>query len=473
MAQPRTMFEKIWGNHVITQEEDETLLYVDRCLIHEGSRHTFDRMEREGRTVAEPDKIFSFSDHYVPTDPKIRDAGVDAIPDEKIRDMVKLLASNSTSSNIHFYGIDDPKQGILHVSGPELGVSIPGILLVGADSHTSTHGALGNISFGAGATEIFHIMVTQTIWQRKPKTMRITVDGKLGFGVHSKDVILAIIAKIGASGGAGHALEYAGSTFRNMTMEQRMTVSNMSIEAGGRAGLIAPDETTIDYVEGREFAPKGKQWDKAVAHWKTLPSDDDAVFDAEISLDAADIAPTVTWGTNPETAVPITAHVPSPDDASSVEKKTEIADMLDYMGLKPGIAVSDIAIDKVFIGSCTNSRIEDLRAAAEVAKHGKAIIPAWIVPGSTAIKIQAEAEGLDKVFEQSGFEWRAPGCSLCTALNGDKLQPGERSTSTSNRNFKGRQGRGGRTHLVSPAMAAAAAITGTLTDVRKILQGGA
>ena len=306
-----------------------------------------------------------------------------------------------------------------------------------------------------------------------PKQHQHRRPGELGFGVHAKDVILAIIAKIGHGGGAGHALEYAGSAFRNMTMEQRMTVSNMSIEAGGRAGLIAPDETTFEYVEGREFAPKGKQWDAAVAYWKTLPSDDDAVFDTEVSLDAADIAPTVTWGTNPETAVPITAHVPSPNDAPSADKKAEIEDMLEYMELKPGMAVADIPIDKVFIGSCTNSRIEDLRAAAEVAKHGKAKIPAWIVPGSVSIKNQAEAEGLDKIFEQSGFEWRAPGCSLCTALNGDKLQPGERSASTSNRNFKGRQGRGGRTHLVSPAMAAAAAIKGTLTDVRTILRGDA
>ncbi|MEQ8194991.1 MAG: 3-isopropylmalate dehydratase large subunit [Rhodospirillales bacterium] len=472
MAPARTMFEKIWDRHVIAEEEGETLLYVDRCLIHEGSRHTYDKLKRENRTIAEPDKIFAFSDHYVPTDPKQRDTGVDAIPDEKIRGMVKLLASNATSSGVHFYGIDDPKQGILHVAGPELGASIPGILLVGADSHTSTHGALGNWSFGAGASEIFHIMVTQTIWQRKPKTMRIMVDGTLGFGVHSKDVILAIIAKIGHGGAAGHVIEYAGSTFRDMSVEQRMTVSNMSIEAGGRAGIIAPDDKTFAFVEGREFAPKGKAWDNAVAYWKTLPSDDDAVFDTEVSLDGAEIAPTVTWGTNPETAMPITGRVPSPEDAATSDKKTEIEGMLDYMGLKPGMALSDIEIDKVFIGSCTNSRIEDIRAAAEVAKHGKAKIPAWIVPGSTPIKRQAEAEGLDKIFTDAGFEWRAAGCSLCTALNGDKLQPGERSASTSNRNFRGRQGRGGRTHLVSPAMAAAAAITGKLTDVRTILKGG-
>ena len=471
MAQPRTMFEKIWDQHVIAQDEDEFLLYVDRCLIHEGSRHTFDKLERDNRAIAEPDKIFAFSDHYVPTDPRIRYAGTDAIPDEKIRGMVKRLAQNAADHGINFYGIDDPKSGILHVAGPELGVSIPGIFLVGADSHTATHGALGNWSFGAGASEIFHVMVTQTIWQRKPKTMRVLVDGKLGFGVHSKDVILAIIGKIGHGGGTGHVIEYAGSTFRDMTIEQRMTVSNMSIEAGARAGMIAPDEKTYEYLNGREFAPKNAQWEAALAYWRTLPSDDEAAFDTEVSLNAADIVPTVTWGTNPETAVPITDYVPSPDGAGTAEKKAEIEDMLEYMDLKPGMPVSEIPIDRVFIGSCTNSRIEDLRAAAEVAKLGKAKIPAWIVPGSATIKRQAENEGLDKVFEASGFEWRAPGCSLCTALNGDMLQPGERSASTSNRNFKGRQGRGGRTHLVSPAMAAAAAIAGKLTDVRKILHG--
>lgn len=471
MAQPRTMFEKIWDQHVITQEEDEYLLYVDRCLIHEGSRHTFDKMEREGRSIAEPNKVFAFSDHYAPTDPAIRKGGADAIQDEKIRGMVKLLAANATKSGINFYGIDDPKTGILHVAGPELGVSIPGILLVGADSHTSTHGALGNWSFGAGASEIFHIMVTQTIWQRKPNTMRITVDGELGFGVHAKDVVLAIIAKIGHGGGAGHVIEYAGSTFRDMTIEQRMTVSNMSIEAGARAGMVAPDQKTFDFIEGREFAPKGAQWEAALEYWRSLPSDDGAVFDTEVSLNAAEIAPTATWGTNPETAVPITDHVPSPEDFGTADKKAEIESMLEYMGLQPGMPVSEIPIDKVFVGSCTNGRIEDIRAAAEVAKRGKAKIPAWIVPGSATIKRQAEEEGLDKIFEAAGFEWRAPGCSLCTALNGDKLEPGERSASTSNRNFKGRQGRGGRTHLVSPAMAAAAALTGKLTDVRKILEG--
>ncbi|MCG8543649.1 MAG: 3-isopropylmalate dehydratase large subunit, partial [Alphaproteobacteria bacterium] len=366
---------------------------------------------------------------------------------------------------------DDPQQGILHVAGPELGITVPGIVLVGADSHTATHGALGNLSFGAGASEIYHIMVTQTLWQRKPKTLRIRVDGRLPFGVASKDVILAIIAEIGHGGAAGHVIEYAGDAITAMTMEQRMTVCNMSIEAGGRAGMIAPDDRTFAYLEGRDYAPKGAAWEQALAHWQTLPSDDGAAFDREVVLQGDDIAPMVTWGTNPEHALPITERVPSPDDAADAAAKAEIAAALDYMDLKPGAPLAKVGVDRVFIGSCTNGRIEDLRAAAEVAKLGQAKVPAWIVPGSTTVKREAEAEGLDKIFTAAGFEWRDPGCSLCTAINGDMLQPGERCASTSNRNFKGRQGLGGRTHLVSPAMAAAAAITGKLTDVRSLSKG--
>jgi 3-isopropylmalate/(R)-2-methylmalate dehydratase large subunit len=470
MATPQTMFEKIWQPHVITTEEDETLLYVDRCLIHEGARHCFDRLDKEGRTLAEPDKVFAFSDHYMPT--TNRDKGPEGIPDPKIRDMIERLAKNAAEYGIRHYGYDDPDQGILHIVGPEQGITVPGILLVGADSHTATHGALGNLSFGAGASEIYHIMVTQTLWQRTPKTMRITISGgELPFGVGAKDVILAIIAKIGHGGAAGHAVEYAGDTVSAMSIEQRMTVCNMSIEAGGRAGMMAPDDKVLDYVHGRPYAPKEADWDRAVEYWKTLPSDPGAVFDTEVSLDAAALAPTVTWGTNPEHALPITAAVPSPETAGDAAGKAEIASALDYMDLKPGMRLDDIAIDRVFIGSCTNGRIEDLRAAAEVAKRGKAKVQAWIVPGSTQIKHQAEREGLDKVFREAGFEWRDPGCSLCTAINGDILQPGERCASTSNRNFKGRQGLGGRTHLVSPAMAAAAAITGKLTDVRTLAKG--
>ena len=469
MPSSQTMFDKIWRRHAIATEQDETLLYVARCLIHEGSRHTFDRMEEEGRTAAEPDKVFAFSDHYVPTTNQAK--GLSAIADPKIRNMIVLLTEHCRKYGIRHFNMGDSDQGILHVAGPEQGISIPGVLLVGADSHTATHGAFGNLSFGAGASEIYHIIVTQTLWQRKPKAMRIRVDHRLPFGVGAKDIILAIIAKIGHGGAAGHVVEYAGEALSSMSMEQRMTVCNMSIEAGGRAGMVAPDDKTFAYLHGRPYAPKGADWDRAIEHWRTLPSDDGAEFDTEVVLDAAKIAPMVTWGINPEHALPITERVPSPDTGRDAATKMEIANALEYMDLKPGMALDDIAIDRVFIGSCTNSRIEDLRAAAEVAKLGKAKVPTWIVPGSATIKRNAEAEGLDRIFIAAGFEWRDPGCSLCTAINGDMLRPGERCASTSNRNFKGRQGLGGRTHLVSPAMAAAAAITGHLTDVRKLAKG--
>jgi 3-isopropylmalate/(R)-2-methylmalate dehydratase large subunit len=469
MPTPRTLFDKIWDRHAITAEQDETLLYVARCLIHEGSRHTFDRMQQEGRTAAEPEKVFAFSDHYVPTTNQIK--GLDAIGDPKIRNMIELLTENCRRYGIRHFNMGDPDQGILHVAGPEQGISLPGIVLVGADSHTATHGAFGNLSFGAGASEIYHIIVTQTLWQRKPKAMRIRVDNRLPFGVAAKDVILAIIGKIGHGGASGHVIEYAGEALRSMTMEQRMTVCNMSIEAGGRAGMVAPDDKTFAYLHGRPYAPQDAAWDAALDDWKALRTDDEAMFDSEVTLDANDIAPMVTWGTNPEHALPITGRVPSPDGAADAATKAALADALDYMDLTPGTALDDIAIDRVFIGSCTNSRIEDLRAAAEVARLGKAKVQAWIVPGSATIKRNAEAEGLDRIFTEAGFEWRDPGCSLCTAINGDLLKPGERCASTSNRNFKGRQGLGGRTHLVSPAMAAAAAITGKLTDVRKLAKG--
>ena len=469
MPAPKTMFDKIWDRHAITTEQDETLLYVARCLIHEGSRHTFDRMQEEGRTAAEPDKVFAFSDHYVPTTNQIN--GLSAIADPKIRNMIELLTENCRRYGIRHFNMGDPDQGILHVAGPEQGISLPGVLLVGADSHTATHGAFGNLSFGAGSSEIYHIIVTQTLWQRKPKAMRIRVDNRLPFGVGAKDVILAIIAKIGHGGGAGHVIEYAGDALRSMSMEQRMTVCNMSIEAGARAGMVAPDDKTYEYLHGRTYAPKGAAWDAALAYWKTLPTGDGAAYDTEVSLDAAAIAPMVTWGTNPEHALPITGRVPSPDGAPDAATKAALADALDYMDLKPGTALDAIPVDRVFIGSCTNSRIEDLRAAAEVAKLGRAKVQTWVVPGSATIKRNAEAEGLDRIFTAAGFEWRDPGCSLCTAINGDLLKPGERCASTSNRNFKGRQGLGGRTHLVSPAMAAAAAITGKLTDVRTLAKG--
>jgi len=466
MNQPKTMFDKIWDQHTITQQGEETLLYVDRCLIHEGSRHSFDQIRRNGNTVAEPDKVFAFSDHYVPT--INRDKGIAGVPDPKIRGMIELLASNTKEHGITLFGWDSPNQGILHVAGPEQGISLPGIVLMGADSHTATHGALGNVSWGAGASEITHVMATQTIWQRRPKTFRITVDGTLPFGVGAKDIILAIIAKIGHGGASGHAIEYAGSTIRALSVEERMTVCNMSIEGGGRAGSVAPDDKVFEYLDGRTYVPKGQDWDTALEFWKTLPSDKDATFDREVHLKAEDIAPMVTWGTNPEHGAPITDRVPSPADAATPEMKQELETALDYVGLEPGSAIDGIPVDHVFIGSCTNGRLDDLRAAAKVAKKGKAKVTAWVVPGSTPIKRAAEAEGLDKIFIDAGFQWRDAGCSLCTAINGEILQPGQRCASTSNRNFKGRQGLGSRTHLMSPAMAAAAAITGKITDVRKL-----
>ncbi len=463
-----TMFEKIWSRHVVTDEEGEQLLYVDRALIHEGSSHTFAVLDARHLKVARPHQVFAFTDHYVPTTG--RDKGVEGIANPEIRNMVKLLHANAAHHEFTLFGIDDPRQGILHIVPPEQGITQPGLLMVGADSHTSTHGAFGCIAFGVGASEMTHVMATQTIWQRKPKTMRVRVDGKLGFGVAAKDMILAVIAKIGAGGGAGHVIEYAGTAITAMSMEARMTVCNMSIEAGARAGMVAPDETTYAYMAGRPYAPKGPAWDGALAVWKALPSETGATFDMEVALDGGAIAPMVTWGTSPEHALPVTGNVPDPRDASDREKGAEIAVALDYMALQPGMPLVDIKIDRVFIGSCTNSRIEDLRAAAEVARLGQAKVETWVVPGSRLVQKQAEKEGLDKVFRSAGFEWREPGCSMCTAINGDQLKPGERCASTSNRNFRGRQGPGGRTHLVSPAMAAAAALKGHLTDVRELLK---
>ena len=462
----RTLFEKVWSRHVVAEEEGEVLLYVDRAFIHEGSSHAFAALDAKGRKVARPKQIFAFNDHYVPTTG--RDKGVDGIAIPEIRNMVVKLKENTARHGVTLFGIDDPRQGILHIVPPEQGITQPGLLITGADSHSSTHGAFGCLAFGVGASDMLHVLATQAIWQRKPKNMRITVEGTLPPGVSAKDLILAIIAKIGAGGGAGHVLEYAGSTIRSMSMEARMTVSNMSIEAGARAGMIAPDETTFAYLEGRPYSPRGDAWQEAVAHWRTLATDAGARFDREVELDASQLAPMVTWGTSPEHALPITGRVPDPREVADGDKRAEIRAALEYMGLAPGSALSEIAVDRVFIGSCTNSRIEDLRAAASVARLGKAVVPAWIVPGSGTVKAQAEREGLDRVFTAAGFEWRSPGCSLCTAINGDQLKPGERCASTSNRNFRGRQGTGSRTHLVSPAMAAAAAITGRLCDVREL-----
>lgn len=466
---PLTLFEKIWNRHVVAEDAGEFLLHVDRALFHEGSSHAFDKLEQQGRTIARPKQVFAFNDHYVPTTG--RENGVAGIANVAIRNMVIKLQTNAARHGITLFGIDDPRQGILHIVPPEQGITQPGLLICGADSHTSTHGAFGCLSFGIGASDMMHVMATQTIWQRAQKTMRITIDGKLGFGVSPKDVILAIIAKIGVAGGTGHVLEYAGSTFRHMSMEGRMTVCNMSIEAGARAGMVAPDDTTYAYMQGRPYAPKGVQWDAALALWQQLPSDEGARFDSEVTLNAPDIAPMVTWGTNPEQGGPVTGVVPDPRDVKDEIAAQEMAAAIDYQALTPGMALSDITVDKVFIGSCTNARIEDIRAAAAVAILGRAVIPAWVVPGSQLVKRQAEQEGLDKILIAANFEWREPGCSLCTAINGDQLQPGERCASTSNRNFKGRQGTGGRTHLLSPAMAAAAALKGRLTDVRDLLKG--
>jgi 3-isopropylmalate/(R)-2-methylmalate dehydratase large subunit len=463
----QTLFEKIWTRHIVVEEDGETLLYVDRLLVHEGSIHAFSKLAERGIKVARPRQVFAFADHYMPTHD--RSGGIAAIADPAMRNMITGLNANASAHGVRVFGFDDPEQGILHIVPPELGITQPGLVLCGADSHTSTHGAFGTLAFGIGASEAAHVLATQQIWQRKPKTLRVTIDGTLAHGVHAKDVILGLIAAIGAGGATGHVIEYAGSTIAALSMEGRMTICNMSIEAGGRAGMIAPDDTTFAYLHGRRYAPRGSMWSQALDYWKSVRSDPEACFDKEVHFDAAALSPTITWGTSPEHALPVTAAVPDPRQATDAAKATEIAAALSYMGLAPGTALADVAVDKVFIGSCTNSRIEDLRAAAQVARLGKAKIPAWVVPGSRTVKRQAEREGLDRVFADAGFEWREPGCSLCTALNGDQLRPGERCISTSNRNFRGRQGTGGRTHLASPASAAAAALTGQITDVRTLL----
>ncbi|OLB97735.1 MAG: 3-isopropylmalate dehydratase large subunit [Candidatus Rokubacteria bacterium 13_1_40CM_68_15] len=463
-ARPRgTVFEKIWSSHVVTEGPGgHVLLYIDRHLLHEGSTHAWERMARNGSRMRRPDLSFATADHYVLTTPGTPTA------DAETRKMVESLTRHTTEQGVTFFGVGDDRRGIVHVIGPEQGLTLPGILLVCGDSHTATHGAFGCLAFGVGSTEVEHVMITQTLWQKKPKSLRVTVDGRLGFGVTAKDVILAIIATIGAAGGVGHVIEYAGTVIRAMTMDQRMTVCNMSIEAGARAGMVAPDETTFAYLEGRPFAPKGELWARALAYWKTLPSDLDATFDREVTLDGTEIAPTVTWGTSPQDALPITERVPDPARAADATRRESMERALAYMGLTAGIPLTEITVDRVFIGSCTNSRLDDLRAAAQVVKGKRAVVPAWVVPGSGLIKRAAEAEGLDRVFRDAGFEWREAGCSMCVGMNGETARGGERVASTSNRNFEGRQGQGARTHLVSPAMAAAAAVTGRLTDVRTL-----
>lgn len=465
---PQSIFEKLWNSHHILTDEGESLMYVDVALAQENTLHAFTALEKANRKVLHPQQIFAFTDHYVPTTGRAK--GPAGIPDAGIRNMVIDMQDMAKKYGVTLFGMAHRDQGIMHIVPPEQGIIQPGLFVIGNDSHTSTHGAFGCLAYGVGASEFAHVMATQALWQRKPKAMRITIDGKLGFGVSAKDVILALIAKIGVDGATGYAMEYAGSTIAALSMEGRMTICNMSIEAGGRVGLIAPDDKTYQYVEGRPYAPKGKAWQQAVDGWRALASDAGATFDKEVTLDASAIAPTATWGVSPEQALPVTGVVPDPAGIKDDKKRSEYETALEYMALRPGMGLQDIKLDRVFIGSCTNGRIEDLRAAAEVAKHGKAVVPTWVVPGSMSVMRQAEAEGLDKVFIKAGFEWRDPGCSMCTAINGDYLQPGERCASTSNRNFRNRQGPGGRTHLVSPAMAAAAAIKGHLTDVRELLK---
>src|SRR6059036_1708649 len=457
------MFEKIWSRHGVAEGPGgHALLYIDRHLLHEGSTSAFGRLAKSGRAVRRPDLTFATADHYVLTSP-----GSPA-PDAEVRSMVESLGQHTGQQGIVYFGVGDARRGIVHIIGPEQGLTLPGITLVCGDSHTATHGAFGALAFGIGSTEVEHVMATQTLWQKKPWVMRVTVEGRLGAGVTAKDVILAIIAEISAGGGVGHAIEYAGSTMRAMSMDERMTVCNMSIEAGARAGMIAPDETTYAYLEGRPFAPRGDAWAQALAYWQTLPSDPDAPFDREVEIAAGGIAPTVTWGTSPQDALPITGSVPDPATTGDATRRQSMERALAYMGLAPGTPLVGLAIDQVFIGSCTNSRLDDLRVAARVAKGRRAVVPAWIVPGSGLVKRAAEAEGLDQIFRQAGFEWREAGCSVCVGMNGETARAGERVASTSNRNFEGRQGKGARTHLMSPAMAAAAAVTGRLTDVRAL-----
>jgi 3-isopropylmalate/(R)-2-methylmalate dehydratase large subunit len=467
MSAPRTLFDKIWDSHVVDRQDDGTcLLYIDRHLVHEvTSPQAFEGLRLAGRKVRRPDLTLAVADHNVPTTD--RSHGID---DEESRIQVEALTKNCADFAIPYFAMDDARQGIVHIIGPEQGFTLPGMTIVCGDSHTATHGAFGALAFGIGTSEVEHVLATQTLIQKPAKNMRITVEGDLPLGVTAKDLILAIIGKIGTAGGTGHVIEYAGDAIRALSMEGRMTVCNMSIEGGARAGLIAPDETTVEYIKGRPLAPKAGQWETAVAYWKTLPSDPDATYDKEVTLKAAEIEPQVTWGTSPEDVVPVTGHVPDPAAARDDAKRAAMQRSLDYMGLNAGMPVQDIKVDTVFIGSCTNGRIEDLRAVATVAKGRKvaAGVHAMVVPGSGLVKHQAEEEGLDKVLTEAGFDWREPGCSMCLAMNADKLQPGERCASTSNRNFEGRQGRGGRTHLVSPAMAAAAAIAGHLADVRKL-----
>lgn len=465
---PRTLFDKIWSRHQVLQRDDGTsLLYVDRHLVQDGSAPAFAMLRQRGLKVRSPRRTFATPDHYVPT--HTRDLA--SIADPEKRAMADALRDDAREAGMPFFGLDDPRQGIIHVVGPEQGLSLPGMLIVCGDSHTATHGAMGAFAFGIGASEVAHVLATQSIWQRKPPTLRVVVEGRLPPGVAAKDLILAIIAKIGAAGATGHVVEYAGPAIDALSMEGRMTVCNMSIEAGARAGMVAPDDTTFAWLHGRPYAPSGAAWDRALAQWRTLPGDAGAAFDREVVLDGGALQPMVTWGNSPEDALPISGRVPDPEAAADAARRAAMARTLQYMGLRPGMPLTDIPVDRVFIGSCTNGRIEDLRLAAAVARGRRVAqgVQAWVVPGSQQVKLQAEQEGLDRVFREAGFEWRHAGCSMCLGTNGDQVAPGQRCASTSNRNFVGRQGPGSRTHLMSPAMAAAAAVTGRFADPRPLL----
>lgn len=470
----KTLYDKLWDSHLVKQRDDgSALLYIDRHIIHEvTSPQAFEGLRLAGRKPWRIDANVATADHNVPTTPDRKD-GVDAIVDQVSRLQVKTLDDNCDEYGITEFKMNDVRQGIVHVIGPEQGATLPGMTVVCGDSHTSTHGAFGALAHGIGTSEVEHVLATQCLVAKKMKNMLVRVEGQLPFGVTAKDIVLAIIGKIGTAGGNGHAIEFAGSAIRDLSVEGRMTICNMSIEAGARVGLVATDEKTVAYVKGRPFAPTAEQWDAAVEAWKDLVSDDDAVFDTVVELDAAQIKPQVSWGTSPEMVVAVDQNVPDPAQETDLVKRGSIERALKYMGLKANQAITDIQLDRVFIGSCTNSRIEDLRAAADIAKGRKVastIKQAIVVPGSGLVKAQAEKEGLDKVFLEAGFEWREPGCSMCLAMNPDRLESGEHCASTSNRNFEGRQGAGGRTHLVSPAMAAAAAVNGRFVDVRTMSQ---
>jgi 3-isopropylmalate/(R)-2-methylmalate dehydratase large subunit len=474
MSKPKTLFDKIWDSHVVDRQDDGTcLIYIDRHLVHEvTSPQAFEGLRLTGRKLRRPEATLAVPDHNVPTEG--RASGI--IADEESRIQVETLRQNAKDFGVTLFDMDDVRQGIVHIIGPEQGFTQPGMTIVCGDSHTSTHGAFGALAFGIGTSEVEHVLATQTLLQRPAKNMRITVDGALPLGVTAKDMVLAIIGRIGTAGGTGHVIEYAGEAIRALSMEGRMTVCNMSIEGGARAGLIAPDETTFAYLKGRPYAPKAGQWEQALAWWKTLPTDPAAHYDKDVTLAASEIVPQVTWGTSPEDVIPVTGTIPTPDGATDDNRRQAIERSLSYMGLTGGTRIDQVKVDKVFIGSCTNGRIEDLRAAAAIAERalakGRKVAPgvhAMVVPGSGLVKEQAESEGLDKVLREAGFDWREPGCSMCLAMNADKLKPGERCASTSNRNFEGRQGPGGRTHLMSPAMAAAAAIKGSIADVRELL----